>query len=122
MQKFYEAAKIAYANKTKESMTFQKLGPCDFWRIDNIVLNKGKSTIPPLLNDSEVLSSASGKAKIFAENFSKNSNLADSGISLLVFASRTNLKLHNISVIPKMVKKVIMNLICQRHLVLIVFH
>ena len=55
------------------------------------------------------MSSASDKAKLFAENFSKNSNLDDSGISLPVFPSRTNLKLH-ISVTPKMVKKVIMNL------------
>ena len=57
-----------------------------------------------------MLSSASDKTKLFAENFSKNSNLDDSGISLPVFPSRTNLKLHNISVTPKMVKKVIMNL------------
>ena len=57
-----------------------------------------------------MLSSASDKAKLFAENFSKNSNLDDSGISLPVFPSRTNLKLYNISVTPKMVKKVIMNL------------
>ena len=57
-----------------------------------------------------MLSSASDKAKLFAENFSKNSNLDDSGISLPVFPSRTNLKLHNISVTPMMVKKVIMNL------------
>ena len=47
---------------------------------------------------------------MFAENFSKKSNLDDSGISLPVFPSKTNLKLHNISVTPKMVKKVIMNL------------
>ena len=53
---------------------------------------------------------ASGKGKLFAENFSKNSNLDDSCISLPVFPSRANLKLHNISVIPKMVKKVITNL------------
>ena len=39
-----------------------------------------------------------------------NSNLDDSGISLPVFPSRTNMKLHNISVTPKMVKKVIKNL------------
>ena len=58
----------------------------------------------------EVLSSASDKAKLFAKNFSKNSDLDDSGISLPVFPSRTNLKLHDISVIPKMVKKVIINL------------
>ena len=56
-----------------------------------------------------MLSSAS-KAKLFAENFSKNSNLDGSDISLPVFPSRTNLKLHNISVTPKMVKKILMNL------------
>ena len=57
-----------------------------------------------------MLYSASDKAKLFAENFSKNSNLDDSGISLPVFPSRTNQKLHNISVTPKIVKKVITNL------------
>ena len=48
--------------------------------------------------------------KSFAENFSKNSNLDDSGISLPAFLSRSNLKLYNISVTRKMVKSVIMNL------------
>ena len=57
-----------------------------------------------------MLSSVSDKAMLFAENFSKNANLDDSGISSPVFSSRTNLKLHNISVTPKMVKRVIMNL------------
>ena len=105
-----EAAKLAYANKTKESNTFQKLGSRDFWRIANSVLNKDNSAIPSLFNGPEMLSSASDKAKLFAENFSKNSNLDDSGISLPVFPSRTDFKLHDISVISKMVKKVIMNL------------
>ena len=80
----------------QESITSQKLGSCDFWQIANSVLNKGKSAIPPLFNGPE--------------NFSTNSNLDDSGISLPVFSSRTNLKLHNISVTPKMVRKVVMNL------------
>ena len=55
-----------------------------------------------------MLSSAPDKAKLFAENVSKKYNLDDS-VSLFfqVFPSRTNLKLHNISVNPKMVKKVI---------------
>ena len=47
---------------------------------------------------------------MFAGNSSKSSNLDDSGISLTVFSSRTNLKLHNISLTSKMVKKVIINL------------
>ena len=50
------------------------------------------------------------KQNCFAENFFKNSNLDDSGISLPVFFSRTNQKLHNISVTPKIVRKVIINL------------
>ena len=105
-----DAAKLAYANKTKESVTSQKLGSHDFWQIANSVLNKGNSVIPPLFNGPEVLSSASDKVKLFAENFFLNSNLDASGISLPVFPSRTNLKLHNISVSPKMVRKFVINL------------
>ena len=63
-----------------------------------------------LFNGLEVLSWVSDEGKLFAENFSKKSNLDDSGISLPVFSFRTNLKLHNISVTLKMVKKVITNL------------
>ena len=47
---------------------------------------------------------------MFAENICKNSIFDDSGISLPVFPSRTNFKLYNISITPKMVKKIIMNL------------
>ena len=74
-----------------------------------------------LFNSPEVLSSASDKAKLLAKNFSKNYNLDDSGIFLPVFPSRANLKLDNISVTPKMVKKVIINLDSSKGLVLIVF-
>ena len=84
-ERVLEAAELAYANKTKESITTQKLGSWDFWRIAIIVLNKGKSTIPLLFNDPEVVPSASDNAKLFAENFSKNSFLDDSGIFLPVF-------------------------------------
>ena len=114
-----EAAKLPYTNKRKESITSQKLGLQDFWRIANSVLNKGISAIPPLFNSLEVLSSVSDKAKLFAENFSKNFSLADSGFSLPVFPSRTNLK----SVTPKMrwLKRSQRTLRFQRHLVLIVF-
>ena len=61
------------------------------------VINKGKSAILPLFNRLEVLSFASDKAKLFAKSFSINSNLDDFGISLPVFPSRNNLKLHNLS-------------------------
>ena len=80
-----KAAKLAYATKTKESITSQKLGSRDFWQISNTVLNKGKFAIPPLCNTPEVFSSASDKAKLFAENFPKNSNL-DTHLSFYLFS------------------------------------
>ena len=73
-----EAVKLGYANK-KESITLQNLDCLDFCRIANSVLIKGKSAIPPLFSGPVVLSSASNKAKLFTENFTKNSNLDDSG-------------------------------------------
>ena len=57
-----------------------------------------------------MLYSASGKVKLFDENFHKNFNLDDSGFSLPVFPSKTNLKLQNIPVTPKIVRKVIIKL------------
>ena len=115
-KRILEAAKLAYTIKTKESVTSQKLTepiPRNItFQLSRLLVNcsKGKSAIRPLINGPEVLLSASDKAKLFAENFSKNSNLDDSSISLLVFLSRTNLKLHNVTVTSKMVKNVIMNL------------
>ena len=57
------------------------------------------------------------------KSFSKNSNLFYSGIYLLVFPSRTSLKLH-ISVTPKLVKKFIMKFdsskVCGPHCIAVV--
>ena len=88
----------------------QKLGSRDFWRITNRVFNKDKSVIHPLLNTSEWLSSASDKVKLFARNFSRDSNLDGLGTSWPIFPSRTNLKLHSLSATPKLVKKVMIDL------------
>ena len=57
-----------------------------------------------------VLPTASDDTKLFAKNFYKNSNLEDSGICLPDFASRTYLKLHNISVALKMIKRITINI------------
>ena len=53
-----------------------------------------------------MLSSASDKARLCAENFLKNFNLDD----LPAFPFRTNWKLHNLPVTQKLVKKGINNL------------
>ena len=102
-----EASKLVYAKKTKGLIISKKRCFRNLSRIANSVLNKGKSAIPSLLYliCSGVLPSASDKAKLFPKNFSKNSSLNDSGISLPSFHSRTNLKLNNICVTPKMVKR-----------------
>ena len=71
---------------------------------------EGKSAIPSLVDSPEVLFSASHKAKLFTKNFSKNSNLDESGVSLPIFPSRTNLKLYKISVTLKMFIRAIANL------------
>ena len=60
----FEAAKLAYSSKIKESITSQQLGFQDFWQIASSVLTKGKSAVPPVFNGPEVLSSASNKAKL----------------------------------------------------------
>ena len=75
MQKGSWSCQTCIANKTKESITFHGLGSHGLWRIANSVLNKGKSAISPLFNGPDVLSSASDKAILFPENFSKDSNL-----------------------------------------------
>ena len=62
------------------------------------VLNKDKSAIRPLFNCLELLPSEFDKAKLFTKNFFLNYNLDNSGISLTVFSSRTNVTLHTISV------------------------
>ena len=90
--------------KQKHSMTFLKLSCQDFCRIANSVLNKGKSAIPPLFNGPEVLS-APDKAKLFAKNFSKNSNRL--GICYLFL-------LHDFSMTSKIVKKVITNVVSSK--------
>ena len=87
-----EAVKLACANKTKEFIITQKFILHDFREIANNVLNKSKSVVLLLFDGPEVLSSASDKAKLFAENFSKDYNLDDSCMFLSIFTSRTNQK------------------------------
>ena len=105
-KRVFEAAKLAYATKTKASITSLKLVSQDVWKIVNSALSKGKSAIPLLFIGLEVFSPASDKAKLLAKNYYKNYNLDDSGISLPFFSSITNLKLLNISITPKMVQKI----------------
>ena len=64
-----EAAKLAYVNKTKESVTSQKLRSQDFWQITNSVFNKGRSDVPPRINSLEILSSVLIKQNCLLKTF-----------------------------------------------------
>ena len=100
-------AKVGYANKIKTFMTSQKPGSREIWRIAQRILKDGESAILFLFSASDVLSSASDKAKLLAKNFYANSNLDKSVNYLPVFSSRTYLKLHYFFVTPKVIKKLI---------------
>ena len=83
-KRLLEAAKLAYATKTR----VYHFPETWLWRLlvnwQYSVLNKGKSAIAFQFNGPRVFSFASDKAKIFAKNFAKNSYLDDSGNSLAI--------------------------------------
>ena len=71
-----EAAKLAYANKTKKSPSLPwnlALGTCG--KLPIMFSKVNLLAILPLFNGLDVFSSASDKAKLFAEIFSMNPNL-----------------------------------------------
>ena len=106
-----EAAKLAHANKTKEFITSQKLGSWTFGKLP--IVNLQKVNLLYLL-----YSTTRGccllhliKQNCLLKTFLRTLILMTQvSLYIPVFSSRTNLKPHNISITPKMVKKVIMNL------------
>ena len=93
------------------SIVFSSLCYCyRSWKSLLLCNNRTNLCLKPNL-DPVVLSSALIRRKLFAEIFSVNSNLDDSGISQPAFSSRTNLKMDDdINKIPKMVRNAITNL------------
>ena len=67
--------------RREKSITSPKPGSHDFWQIANSIIKKDKSFISHPFNSPKVFYSPSDKAKLFAENFSKKSNLDESIIS-----------------------------------------
>ena len=100
-------AKNNYANVLKLRIEAQNLGTREFWRITNSVMNRGKSSIPTIVNGPEILSSSLDKADLFAKMFSSNSTLDDEGHPLPEFPPRTDIDLSNLKVTPSMVAKFI---------------
>ena len=103
-------AKNQYANMIKLRIEAESLGSREFWRITNRVLNRGKSSIPTIINGPEILSSASDKATLFAKNFAANSNLDDTNHVLPNFPSRTDIQLSDFFITAKEVSKLLSSL------------
>ena len=72
-----EAAKFAYNIKTKEFITSQKLDCATFRELLIMFSTKVNLCLLYVISD---------EAKLFAQNFSKNSNLSNSVISLAYFS------------------------------------
>ena len=82
----------------------------DFWGICNSVLNRGKSSVPPLFNGPEVLITSTDKANLFARNFPCNSTFDDGSQQLPDFPTRTEQRLSSKKITFKMVSHAIYDL------------
>ena len=103
-------AKTNYADLIQSRIKSESLGTREFWRITNKVMNRGKPSIPTIVNGPEILSSSSDKAVLFAQMFSSNSTLDDQGHPLPEFPLCTNINLTNLKITPSDVAKSIRQL------------
>ena len=55
-RKVLREAMTSYAKSVQASIDKESLGSREFWRISNKVLNRGKTSIPTLINGPEVIS------------------------------------------------------------------
>ena len=100
--------KLAYANKANQSITSQKRDSPVFWRIANSVFSTKENLLYPLCSTAlrccllDLI-----KRNCFLKTFLRTLILMN---QLPVFSSRTNQKLHIISVTHKMIKKFRTNL------------
>lgn len=54
---------------------------CEFWKFTNPIVNRGKTSVSPIINGPEVITSSSDKAKLFVMNFASNIPLDGKRIS-----------------------------------------
>ncbi|CAI9732348.1 Hypothetical predicted protein [Octopus vulgaris] len=88
-------AKSHYGQHIHDRISSQKAGSRDFWRIIKSVRGDKKSSIPPLFNRSEVLTTFNDKAELFAQLFSSLYILNDSGHPLPDVFLKTDKLLHS---------------------------
>ena len=103
-------ARSRYASYVRDSITNQKLGSKDFWRIYKSVTKKDRSSIPALSKDSSsscMATTAAEKAELLCQEFAKNSSLDDGGQNPPPFPPRTGEKLSPPTITVKAVRRVI---------------
>ena len=106
-------AKSSYASYVRDSITNQKLGSKDFWRIYSSITKKYKSSIPALSIDDSNLhmaTTSAEKAELLCKEFAKNSSLDDGGQNPPPFPPRTTETLLPLKITVRLVKKVIKSL------------
>lgn len=91
-------------------MLTRKFGSRDYSHLCKNVLNNGKSTIPPLFNEPEVLTSPADKAECFAQKFTYNSALNTSGEHRPDFPLRAEILLSEMCITPSLFLDIISKL------------
>ena len=86
------------------------MGSRDFWRIIKSIRSKNKSSVPPLFNGPEVLTSSKDKVELFAKLFSSHSTLDDCGHPLPDFPPKTDQLLHDCQITPAKVAAIVTRL------------
>ena len=99
-----------YQQRVHDQIISQRIGSRGFWRIIKSIRNSKKSSIPPLFNGPEVLSSSKDKAELFSNLFSSNSTLDDSDHAIPEFPSRTDKTIDFCDITPSKVSTIIRNL------------
>ena len=101
-------AKECYSKHVRQSITTQKLGSKDFWRICNSVLKRNKSSLSSLsLGSDNMVVSSADKAELLCHEFAKNSSLNDENKSPPSFPSRTAATLSSVSITVRQVRRIL---------------
>ena len=103
-------AKAQYSATIKARISAQKLGSREFWRIFNSIFSKKKSTIPPLFDGFQVITSSKDKAELLARTFAKNCTLDDTGQPLPHVPPRCADDISTLHITPSSVAAVISSL------------
>ena len=103
-------AQYSYAQSIQAKIGSEALGSREFWRITNKVLNRGKASIPTLVEESAQVISSSDKANLFASKFAANSTLDDLGFLPPDFPQITDEKLCESKVSAGQIAKLIKDL------------